>query len=167
MNLTPAKERLIRAALRDKILSVCGFAVFTDKPLINGKQDFIAQFYKPETQHAGGNLCKYALIEFRQFTDTNEGCADNPVVLIDYAIHAFVEFYGPSGAASDNSLNELTAFILDFRNAILLTPILTLSDASEQALNPLVQPNFIITDNDDLTGLAGHVVDLTLQVEIR
>lgn len=166
MQFTPEQERLIRAAIATTLQPAGDLFLFTDRPLITSKQDFVAKFFKTETVAPGGAVVKYALVEFARFTDTDDGCADNPVVLIGYNIHAFIEHYGAEGAAADNSHNELAAFILNARNIVLQSPNITLADSTRHFLNPLTQPEMIVTDNDTVTGLEGHYVDLQLEVEV-
>lgn len=167
MSLSKAREKEIRAAVVAYVAAAGNLNVFADRPLVNSKEDFVKQFFKPESAFAGGSVVKYAVVEFQNFVDQeNSFCADDPIVNVNYLIHVFIEFYGVTGAAADNSHNELVGVVLDLRDAVLNTPEIVLLDDSVHSLNPLEQPSFIVNSNDTLTGVAGHYADLILQVEV-
>lgn len=165
-NLNPEIEASILEALRVKISSVEGATnVIADEPLLDSKQDVLdticVQNSDDETE------VKYLKIDFLGFEDSpgDDGCEDMPLVYATYNLHLFQQFNSKRQDES-TSTKDVKAVVLNLRNKFLETA----NNARRLAPNceslPVSQNNFIILDNDPLTGYYGHFVDLKLRVEI-
>lgn len=164
-NLTPEKEALILEALRARIATVPGAVnVIADEPLLDSKQDVLdticVQNADDETE------VKYLKIDFLGFEDSpTDGCEDNPLVYATYNLHLFQQF---NAGRSDEttSTKDIKKLLFALRNLFLETANNARQLAPGSESLPLTQNNFILLDNDPLTGYYGHFVDLKLRVEI-
>lgn len=95
----------------------------------------------------------------------DDGCEDMPLVYATYNLHLFQQF-NSKRADDSTSTKDMKALVLNLRNRFLETEnnARKLTENSESL--PLSQNNFILLDNDPLTGYYGHFVDLKLRVEI-
>ncbi len=164
-NLTPEKELLILTALKAKIETVPGAVnVIADEPLLDSKQDVLDIICRSNVDDETEVV--YLKIDFLGFQDSaTDGCDDNPVVFLNYNLHVFQGF---KEIRSDNSTSaaDLKRLVINLRNEFLRTD----DNARQLAPNcesaPLRQNNFIILDNDPLTGAYGHIADLIAKVEL-
>ncbi len=161
-NLTPEKEIQILDALKAKFEAVAGAEnVLIENPLIDSKQDAVD---KLTVQNVDGQTeVKFIYISFLGFQDSaTDGCDDNPVVYLTYNAHVV---WGFNEKRSDDSFSEkdFKALVLNLRNKFLNKNRTILADCET---SPLVQSAFIILGDDPLTGAFGHIVDLTVKVEV-
>ncbi len=161
--LTPAKELTIREALGTKIALITSSA-FVRRPMISSKQDWV-ELLGSENVDEEFEL-KVCTVDLLSFTDSEEeGCDDDPVVLLTYRIHYFRQ-YKELRSNDSNSTDDFNADILNLRNSFL-DEDRSLGDLAKVESLPLTQSGFILLGDDPLTGAFGHFIDLQLQVEVR
>ena len=161
-NLTPEIELSILDALKAKFESVPGASnCLIENPLIDSKQDAVD---KLTVQNSDDQTeVKFIYISFLGFEDSaTDGCDDSPAVTLNYNAHVV---WGFKERRSDGSFSEkdFKALVLNLRNKFLNKNRTILTNCET---TPLRQQNFIILGDDPLTGAYGHIVDLTVKVEI-
>ncbi len=160
--LDAAKELTIREALGQKVAGITG-SVFVRRPVIDSKQDWV-DLLGIENVDEEFEL-RYCTVDLLGFTDSpTDGCDDDPLVTLTYAVHLFHEF---KEARSDdsNSTDDFTAAVLNLRSRFLETDR-SLGSLERIEHLPLRQSGFIILEEDPVTGSFGHFVDLQCMVQV-
>lgn len=164
-NLTPEKETEILAALKTKFEAVSGVDnVLIENPLIDSKQDAVEKLTVQNVDDE--SEVKYLYLSFAGFEDSlTDGCDDNPVVYLNYNAHLFWQ-YKEKRSNNTSSENDFKKLVISLRNKFLETENNARSLAANSEHLPLKQNDFIILDDDPLTGSYGFFVDLICKVEI-
>lgn len=164
-NLTTVIESQILAALRAKVAAVAGAQnVVADEPLFDSKSDVLKTICVRAIDNK--TEVKYIKIDFLQFEDsTTDGCDDMPVVFVSYNCHLFQQ-YREKRNDNSTSTQDIKQLVINLRNRFLETENNARKLTANSEHQPLKQQNFIILDNDPLTGAYGHFTDLICKVEI-
>jgi hypothetical protein len=161
--LTPEKEILILAAVKPKFEARIP-NVITDEPLFDSKQDVIdkitVQSVDDKTEVV---YCKLSLLEPFNDSDT-DGCDDDPLTTPKYLAHVVCE-YNPARSDGSSSEKDLKTIALNLHNDFL-NKNRTVSGVPGCEYVPLKRASNIILDNDPLTGVYAHYIDLILGIEI-
>lgn len=161
--LTPEKELTIREAAGTKIALLTS-STFVRRPVIDSKNDWVELLgHENVDEEYELKVCTVDLLQFADSDD--EGCDDDPVVVLTYGVHLFHEF---KEVRSDDSTStdDFYALVLNLRNAFL-DKNRSLGDLDKVESLPLTQTSFILLGDDPLTGSFGHSVDFQLRVEVR
>ena len=164
-NLTAEKESAILAALAAKVTAAAGvFRVIADEPLINSKGEFIEKLM---VENVDGKLeTKFIKIDLIGFRDSTEyGCDEAPTVYLKYRLH-ILQSYREIRSDDSASRTDLKTLILNLRNAFLETENNARKILPGCETSPLVLTRDILLDVDELTGVFGHIADLTCEVEV-
>lgn len=166
-SLTSEKEAAILEALKLKVESVPGVInVITNEPLLDSKQDILRKFCVKHAGNKNKTEVVYLKVDFLGFEDSlTDGCEDNPVVFLSYNLHVF-QGYQEIRTDGSTSAGDIKQLVINLRNEFLRTQNNARRLAAGSESTPLRQNNFIILDNDPLTGAYGHYVDLIARVEI-
>ena len=165
-NLTDEKEAEILEALRAKVASLPNAKnVIADEPLLDSKQDVLKTICVQNTDKK--TEVKYIKIDFLGFEDSaTDGCEDNPVVYLSYNLHVFQQ-YVEKRKDNSTSTKDVKKLVIDLRNLFLVTENNARVILPNTETQPLTQNQFIILNDDPLTGAYGHYVDLICKVTVE
>lgn len=164
--LTGTQEKLIREALKARAQKpgVLGstFPVFTKRVYISSEQDLV----KKIGVKVGNKIeFKYLQIELAGIDD-GEGEDNCPIVEAKYRFHLFVGFVDSrsGGATYESSTEEFNSLYLNLRNEFSINDRV-FPDSDNTRNDALTRVDFIVIDEDPLTGATGHFIDLETTVE--
>lgn len=156
-------EQLVRSLVGEKCAAVEDAGrVFTERRSIVGKADFFEKLGVPSS--ADGDVEVRALfVEFIGFDDTERGCEEAPHYFLNYYIRAVREFVDGREDGSSSS-REFFAFVMRLRDAFLVNR--DMGHPANLRHEPLRQRAPLDVDDDDWTGVFGHIGEFLLRVEV-
>ncbi len=156
-------ELMVRELLADKSRAVAGVGhVFTKRFYIVGKQQYVEKL-GIENAPDGDIKVRCLFIEFVGYEDTAKGCDEAPVFNLVYSFRAIHEFEDERADGSCSS-DDFAAFVMNLRAAFL--PARHLGFPDNLYHTPLLMPDRIRIDEDELTGAFGHIAPFVLKVEL-
>lgn len=165
--IEPEKEKEIREALKARAQKPnvlgSGFPTFTRRVYVSSESDLIKKIGVKV-----GKITEYKYLQIELVgIDDIEGEDNCPGLELIYRFHLFVGFIDsrPNGATFANSTDEFNANLINLRNEFSLSDTI-LEDNSHTSNDALTRDDFILIDDDPLTGAVGHFIDQTTRVEV-
>ena len=139
------------------------FPIYTKRVFTTSEQDLVK---KIGVKVGSKTEFKYLQIELIGVDDI-EGEDNCPGVALTYRFHLFVGFIDsrPSGSTFDNSTDEFNTLLLNLRNEFSLNDKVFDPDDESTSNNALERQDFIVVDDDPLTGVTGHFIDQITIIE--
>lgn len=157
-------EKIVRLALVALFSGIAGLPhVLTHRVYIEGDKDAIKRM---GFKHPVTNKTEYRLlvIDLSGFTDTDAGCADNPVYKLNYTIKLSVSHMDARSDGS-TSTDDYARMLLTLRERVLKSQK-SLAGYEQLKLEPLKQIGGGFGTDADETLIYGHHATLDLRVEV-
>ncbi|MBA3243025.1 MAG: hypothetical protein H0T60_17535 [Acidobacteria bacterium] len=156
-------EAMVRGLVAAKCAAVEGTGhVFTQRFYVVGKQAYVDKL-GIESSADGNYEVRCLFVEFVGYEDLAKGCEDAPHYHLIYSMRAVQEFADVREDESSSS-QEFAAYVMNLRAAFLTAR--DLGFPARLHHEPLSMDERIRIDDDEMTGVFGHIAPFVLKVEV-
>jgi hypothetical protein len=167
------REKIKERAQKDAVLGA-DFPVHLSRFVVSSDADLIEKIsvavilppLEPEGDNEIERQLKYLLVELIAIDDV-EGEDNCPGLALTYRLRLFVGFRETKEifVGYENSTDDFNASLIKLRNEFTLNERLV-DDAQNITSEPLSRENFILLDDDPISGATGHFIDLNTIIEV-